>query len=78
MSAKLGLLKLVDGLDGADERACLEARLRFHFAQRDQLARQLAAVDRLIAEEAGRYARLDGLLIRPRLEQIRRIVGANQ
>ena len=79
-AATPAVLHLVD--EAADlspedaERRAVAARLRCHFKRTDQLKRELAQLDAMIDGERRRFARLEGLVTPPRVEQLRAAVGA--
>jgi hypothetical protein len=52
------------------------ARLKALFARHDYLARQLAEVDRRIAVAGDNYRKTQGYTVKPRLETLRKEVGA--
>ena len=54
-----------------DSLSCIKSRIAAHIAQRDRLVLELSHIDGLLAVEARRYADAEGLMVRPRIEQLR-------
>jgi len=57
-----------------DELATLRRSLREAIRWRDRLASELAKVDAEIATDAGTFRTLNGDLVRPTLDQLRRML----
>lgn len=77
----MGAVKLhVAGVDDAPasqdliqrrEREAIEARLWIHIQQHDALAKDIAVLKALIAEESRRYATICGVTFRPDIDRLR-------
>lgn len=59
----------------AEAPPTLKARIRAHLATRDRLTAELAEVDGFLAADARRLANENGLTVRPRIEQLRHMIG---
>lgn len=64
--------------DAPSEQQTIEARLRMHIKQLDQLGAELVKVRQLIDVENRRLATLQGLTMRPTIDMLRHQLGVGR